>query len=230
MCNETIRNTEVLKTFLNLKNLSPGKFLGSSNSRRCHWNLKLLVSTQKSEVWWQNYVWLFYYFNFESFRVLESKSRCILTLIKMKRNWKCKIPNTELERRSFCFSSCKNWELKENYDELELAKEYRGHFLYRLFWEKEVFLITNTNTELERRSFCFSSYKNCKLKVKLWWVGARERIQREFFVQFILRKGNFSNIYVLSQCIVYWIHFRNIHTFIYQKTLLHYFILFFACF
>ena len=141
MCNETIRNTEVLKTFLNLKNLSPGKFLGSSNSRRCHWNLKLLVSTQKSEVWWQNYVWLFYYFNFESFRVLESKSRCILTLIKMKRNWKCKIPNTELERRSFCFSSCKNWELK----------------------------------------------------VKLWWVGARERIQRAFFVPFILGKGSFSN-------------------------------------
>ena len=26
--------------------------------------------------------------------------------------------------------------------------------------------------------------------------------------------------YVLSQCIVYWTHFQNIHTFIYQKTLL----------
>ena len=27
--------------------------------------------------------------------------------------------------------------------------------------------------------------------------------------------------FVLSQCIVYWIHFQNIHTFTYQKTLLH---------
>ena len=27
--------------------------------------------------------------------------------------------------------------------------------------------------------------------------------------------------YVLSQCTVYWIHFQNIHTFTYQKTLLH---------
>ena len=42
-----------------------------------------------------------------------------------------------------------------------------------------------------------------------------------FFVQFILSKGNFFKICVLSQCIVYWIHFRNIHTFTHKK---HYFI------
>ena len=30
-----------------------------------------------------------------------------------------------------------------------------------------------------------------------------------------------EGIYVLSQCILYWIHFQNIHTFMYQKTLLH---------
>ena len=30
--------------FLNLKNLSPGQFLGSSNSRRYHWILKLLAA------------------------------------------------------------------------------------------------------------------------------------------------------------------------------------------
>ena len=29
------------------------------------------------------------------------------------------------------------------------------------------------NTVLERWTMCFSSYKNCELKVKLWWVGAR---------------------------------------------------------
>ena len=73
----------------------------------------------------------------------------------------------------------------------------------------------------ERESLCFSSYKNRKLKVKLWWVGARERKKRAFFVPFILSEGNFFNICVLSQCIVYWIHFQNIHTFTYQKILLH---------
>ena len=31
--------------FLNLGNLSPGQSLGSSNSRRYHWILKLLVAT-----------------------------------------------------------------------------------------------------------------------------------------------------------------------------------------
>ena len=31
----------------------------------------------------------------------------------------------------------------------------------------------------------------------------------------------FFNISVLSQCIVYWIHFQNKYTFTFQKTLLH---------
>ena len=37
------------------------------------------------------------------------------------------------------------------------------------------------NTVLERRSFCFNSYKNRKLKVKLWWVGARKQ-KRGYFL------------------------------------------------
>ena len=38
-----------------------------------------------------------------------------------------------------------------------------------------------------------------------------------FFVPFILPEGNFFKICVLSQCIVYWTYFQNIHTFTYQK-------------
>ena len=37
----------------------------------------------------------------------------------------------------------------------------------------------------------------------------------------ILSEGNFFNIYILSQCTVYWINFQNMYTFTYQKTLLH---------
>ena len=77
------------------------------------------------------------------------------------------------------------------------------------------------HTVLERRTLCFSSCKNRKLKVRKWWVGARERKNRTFFVPFILSKGNFFKICVLSQCIGSWIHFRNIHNFTNQKTLLH---------
>ena len=40
--------------FRNLKDLLPGQFLGSSNSSRYHWNLKLLVATWKSEIWKEN--------------------------------------------------------------------------------------------------------------------------------------------------------------------------------
>ena len=67
----------------------------------------------------------------------------------------------------------------------------------------------------------FSAYKNRKLNVKLWWVGARERKKRAFFLPCILAEGNLFNICLLSQCIVYWIHFQNMHTFTYQKTLRH---------
>ena len=64
--------------FANLKNCSPGQFLGSSNSRRYHWMSKLLVATYKLEVWEQKGVWVFYYFNFERiYDVSKSKSPCI---------------------------------------------------------------------------------------------------------------------------------------------------------
>ena len=39
---------------------------------------------------------------------------------------------------------------------------------------------------LERRTLCISSYKNRKLKVKLWWVGAGKRKKRASFVPLIL--------------------------------------------
>ena len=65
---------------------------------------------------------------------------------------------------------------------------------------------------LERWTLCFSSYKNRKLKVKLWWVGARERKKKAFFVLFIFFEWICFKICVLSQCVVYWIHFQNIHT------------------
>ena len=41
------------------------------------------------------------------------------------------------------------------------------------------------------------------------------------FVPFILSKRKFFSICVLSQFIVYWIHFQNKYTFAYQKTILH---------
>ena len=47
------------------------------------------------------------------------------------------------------------------------------------------------HTPLEKRTLCFSSYKNRKLKVKLWWDRAHERKKRVFFEPFILSEGNF---------------------------------------
>ena len=65
--------------FLSLKSSSPVQFLRSSNSRRYHWIFKLLVAIKKSEVWEQNCVRLFFYFDFErNYVVLKSKSPCFL--------------------------------------------------------------------------------------------------------------------------------------------------------
>ena len=47
------------------------------------------------------------------------------------------------------------------------------------------------HTVLEGQTWCISSYKNHKLKAKLWWVGACERKKRAFFVTFILSKREF---------------------------------------
>ena len=74
---------------------------------------------------------------------------------------------------------------------------------------------------LDRRTLCFPSYKNCKLKIKVWWVRGRKKEKRAFFLSFILSEGIFFKICVLPQRQVYWIHFQNIYTFTYQKTLLH---------
>ena len=49
---------------------------------------------------------------------------------------------------------------------------------------------------LDRWMMRFSSYENRELKVKLGWVGARERKKSEFFVTIISSKGNFFNICV----------------------------------
>ena len=75
------------------------------------------------------------------------------------------------------------------------------------------------NTVLEKQTLCFSSYKNCKLKVKLMSWSSRKKIEVIFCTAYFVRRV-FFKICVLSQCILYWIHFQNIQTFKYQKALL----------
>ena len=78
-----------------------------------------------------------------------------------------------------------------------------------------------SHTVLKTRTLCFSSHKNRKLKVNLWQVGAHERIKKAIFVPLIFSKMIFFKICILCQFTVNWIHFQYIHTFTYQKTLLH---------
>ena len=61
---------------------------------------------------------------------------------------------------------------------------------------------TDSKMENPRHSFretilVVSSYKSRKLKRKLWWIGARKRKKRTFFVPFILSEWNFFRICVL---------------------------------
>ena len=65
----------------------------------------------------------------------------------------------------------------------------------------------------------FSSYKDCKSKVKLWWVWAQKINKKGIFVTFVLSERNLLSC-VLSQCIANWINFKSIYTFTYQKTTL----------
>ena len=58
--------------------------------------------------------------------------------------------------------------------------------------------------------------------IMLWWLGACERKKSAFFVTIFLPEGNFFNICVLSQCIVYWINSQNIYTLTYQNNITSY--------
>ena len=52
-------------------------------------------------------------------------------------------------------------------------------------------------------------------------MGPCKRKKEGIFILLIFLEVIFFNIFVLSRCIVYWIHFQNKHVFTYQKTLLH---------
>ena len=69
------------------------------------------------------------------------------------------------------------------------------------------------HTILEWCTECFPSYKNRKLKVKLWWDGVHERKKRTFCSAYFVW-NTFFNICVLSLGIPYWINFQNIYTFV----------------
>ena len=59
--------------FLDLKNLSRGQFWGAPTNADIIEFLNFLL-----QLWEENCVWIFYYFNFErSYDVLKSKSSCI---------------------------------------------------------------------------------------------------------------------------------------------------------
>ena len=63
-------------------------------------------------------------------------------------------------------------------------------------------------------------YKS-QIKSKNVMSWSSRRIKEGIFFTVYLYERNFFKICDLSQCIVYWIQFPNLHTFTYQKTLLH---------
>ena len=48
----------------------------------------------------------------------------------------------------------------------------------------------NYCSNLKIRDLGAKLYKNCELKVKVWWVEARERKERAFFAMLNLSEGN----------------------------------------
>ena len=92
---------------------------------------------------------------------------------------------------------------------------------------KNINFINETESKMENPThidwwiFPFSSYRNRRLKIKLWWVWVRKRKKSAFFVDYFVQRKFFFNICVLSECIVYWINIQNRYTFTYQKILLH---------
>ena len=62
-------------------------------------------------------------------------------------------------------------------------------------------------------------YKS-QIKSKTVMSWSSRRIKQGTFFTVYLSEGNYFKICDLSQCVVYWIQFPNLHTFTYKKTLL----------
>ena len=83
-----------------------------------------------------------------------------------------------------------------NYDDLKSRSSC-------ILWNKNINFNKN-GTELEME------IPNIVLERWTLIFGARERKKKAFFLPFILSEGVFFNIYVLSECMLYWMPFQNI--------------------
>ena len=150
------------------------------------------------------------YFNFESnYDVLKSKYPCIL--LNKDINFNKNETEMKMENLTHSFRD------RSSHQRCSLIKGVLRNF--SKFTRKHLFTEhLRATVSIKRRTMCFSAYKNRISKVKLWRVGTHERKTRTifctvYFVIFLYR------LFVLFQCIEYWIHFQNIDTFAYQKTL-----------
>ena len=75
----------------------------------------------------------------------------------------------------------------------------------------------NPITVLERWTMCFSSYKNCKLKIKLWWVEAHKRKKNKLYKNkvYFVHRTYFQHLGFIS---IYSV-FNKLSA--YERTLLH---------
>ena len=79
----------------------------------------------------------------------------------------------------------------------------------------------NPTHSFREKNFVLQLIYKSQIKSKTVMSWSSRRIKEGIFFTVYLSKGNFFKIFDLSQCIVHWIQFPNLHTFTYQKILLH---------
>ena len=139
---------------------------------------------------------------------LESSNSCRyhLILILLIVTWKSEVWKQNCLWLFYCFNFERNYDLLKSKSPCILLNK-------NIIVNNETVLKMENLIVLEGWTLCFSSYKNCKLKVKLWWIAALERKNRTVVVPFTLCEGNFKI------CIEYTFRI-NILLHI-KKTLLH---------
>ena len=139
-----------------------------------------MLQLKKTDIYEQNWVWLFYYFDFDrNHDVLKSKSPCILL----------------------------NKNIKLNKNEMGSKME-------------------NSTDSFREMNLVLQLIQKSQIKSKTVVSLSSRKKKEGIFVPFSLFGKNFSDICVLSLCIVYWIQFQNINTFTYQKK---YYFIHFCC-
>ena len=172
--------------------------------------------------YWDNVTyWKFWLSKFKKFvsRSVFGEFQLILISLNFKTSC-CNLKTRGLGAKP-CVALLIIFYFKKNYDFLKSKSPFSIPFWVFLKKTKR-----NLKWKFPKHSFRACASARIRIKSKPMRSWSSWKTKKGIFCNVYFVRRNFFNIYVLSQCIVYWINFQNTYTFTYQKTVFYTLLLF----